>query len=248
MDIPVGTPACDSAHQQLWPVSGLGSTYVAVRYGSRPGWPDEIVPWRVVGAVDGTTLSYEPPQPTAPITINASQTVEFAAAGPFLVKSQDSNHPFSFAGYMTGADDAQNPCPGCSSSTVGDPEFVNIISSLQYLRSYVFLTDGTYRYTNLVFVRGVAADSTFHDVTLDCAGTLQGWQSIGGSSFQYTRVDLTVAGAPQGACDNGVHVASSDAPFGLTVWGYDVDVSYAYPAGGNVAAINDASVGPPAPL
>jgi hypothetical protein len=35
-------------------------------------------------------------------------------------------------------------------------------------------------------------------------------------------------------------VAESDAPFGVTVWGWDTAVSYAYPAGMGVRSINQA--------
>ncbi len=38
MNIPVGTPACDSAHQELLPVSALGHENVAVRYRDRNAW------------------------------------------------------------------------------------------------------------------------------------------------------------------------------------------------------------------
>jgi hypothetical protein len=44
--------------------------------------------------------------------------------------------------------------------------------------------------------------------------------------------------------DNGVHTAQSDAPFGLTVWGWDFAVSYAYPAGMSVRKINKVVVIP----
>ena len=37
---------------------------------------------------------------------------------------------------------------------------------------------------------------------------------------------------------DGAHTAHSAAPFGLTVWGWDAAVSYAYPAGLSTKAIN----------
>jgi hypothetical protein len=90
---------------------------------------------------------------------------------------------------------------------------------------------------------------TFKDVTLDCAGVLGGWQPIGASDFEYTRTDLVRHNfQQQGNCDNGRHEIKSDAPFGLTVWGWGTHetdptfvstyVSYAYPAGENVHPIN----------
>lgn len=84
---------------------------------------------------------------------------------------------------------------------------------------------------------------------------LTGWQPVGTSGeFEYTRFDL-IRGSfePQGACNNGRHEITSDSPFGVTVWGwgsaatggsYLVDrnytqaVSYAYPAGGALRAVN----------
>jgi hypothetical protein len=40
---------------------------------------------------------------------------------------------------------------------------------------------------------------------------------------------------------------TSAAPFGLTVWGFDAEVSYAYPAGASVQPINAVVVSPPPP-
>jgi hypothetical protein len=203
-----------------------------------------------VGAVDGTALSYDPPQPGAPTLLDASQMVEYDASGPFVVTSQDASHPFYLAGYMTGGCSCateQTTCDVCGVGATGDPEFVNVLPSAEQLSSYTFITDPTYASTNLVFVRGLGTDAAFHDVTLDCAGVLDGWQTIGSSKYEYTRIDLVASGVPQGACNNGVHTANSDAPFGLTVWGYDTWVSYAYPAGGSVKPINSVVVGPPTP-
>ena len=124
---------------------------------------------------------------------------------------------------------------------------MNAVPPPQWLRSYVFLTDPTYRTTSLVFIRQKAKDGAFKDVTLDCAGKVTGWKAVD-KNGQYERayVDLVVHGAPVGSCDNGAHTASSDALFGLTVWGWDSYASYAYPAGMGTRAINTVVV-PPIP-
>ena len=49
--MPTDKNACDSAQQQIPPVKALGHEYVGVRYRGRAGGTDEIVPWRIVGAV-----------------------------------------------------------------------------------------------------------------------------------------------------------------------------------------------------
>jgi hypothetical protein len=254
-NVEVATTYCDSTHQQIPPVRALGSEYVGVRYRSRVDGTDEVVPWRIMGLLDGTHLTWEPSRPPgAPTGLAAGQVVKFDAPGPFVVSSQDDLHPFYLASYMTsctmnGQDIDQGPF-GCA----GDPEFVNVVPGKQFLGSYVFFTDPTYPETNLVFVR-TKSPAGFKDVTLDCAGVLTGWQPVGTSgSYEYTRFDLVRHDfAKQGSCDNGRHEAHSDAPFGLTVWGwgnnetgsfYTQAVSYGFPAGASVKPINTAVVPP----
>jgi hypothetical protein len=243
--IDVTVTACDTAHQQLPPVRSLGSEYVAVRYRNRFDDIEETPPWRIVGAVDGTTLTYEPSAPAgAPTSLALGQVAEFNAAGPFIVKSQDAKHPFYVSAHMTGCATLGRPAD-CR----GDPEFVNVIPSEQYLPSYVFFTDPTYPETDLVVVRA-KSNGAFADVKLDClGGPLTGWQPIGTSgAFEYTRFDLVRGNfEKQGNCDNGRHEMTSTGPFGLTVWGWgsaasagigSQAVSYAYPAGASVKAVN----------
>ena len=55
------TQACDSGHQQIPAFSAWGREYVAVPHRSRVRARPEAVPWQIVGAVDGTVLTYEPP-------------------------------------------------------------------------------------------------------------------------------------------------------------------------------------------
>ncbi len=103
MAVPLGQQDIDSAQQQIPPVKALGSEYVAVRYRGRAGGTNEAVPWRLVGAVNGTTLTWTPAAPPgAPTSINLGDTAEFTTPGPFIVQSQDASHPFYFSGYMTG--------------------------------------------------------------------------------------------------------------------------------------------------
>ncbi|MFT3764987.1 MAG: IgGFc-binding protein [Minicystis sp.] len=236
MNIPVGKYACDSGHQQLVPVKALGHEYVAVRHRDRKQGVAETVPWTFVGAVDGTTLTYDPAPPAgAPVKLDSGEVVRFDAAGAFSVKSQDAQHPFYTSGHMTGwTNITENSFEG-----VGDAETVNVIPPEQWLSSYLFLTDPTYANTHLVFVRKKNKDGVFPDVQLDCFGTIGSWFPVGSAGeYQYSRFDMVAAGAPQGQCNNGAHTAKSSAPFGLTVWGWDTAVSYAYPAGMSTQPIN----------
>ena len=257
LNIDVNTCCCDSAHQELFPVKTLGHEYVATRYRDRYPSQAETTPWRIVGAVAGTTLTYEPATPNgAPTSLDVGQLVEFSTIAPFIVRSQDDQHPFYMSAHMTGAQTLQG-----GSGVRGDPEFVNVVPPAEYLSSYVFFTDPTYPETNLVVVR-TKGTTGFADVSLDCAGTLTGWLPVGTSgSYEYTRIDLST-GDFQGAngCNNGRHEMKSTVPFGLTVWGWGSEatgdgltsgtnseyVSYAYPAGASVQPINTIVVPPTA--
>ena len=256
LNIDLTTCCCDSAHQQIPPIQAFGTEYLAVRYRNRFTGMEETPPWRLVGAVDGTMLTYEPAIPAgAPSTLGSQQSVQFSATGPFVVRSQDAQHPFYMSAHMTGADTVN---PGETDGR-GDPEFVNIIPPAEYLDSYVFFTDPTYPETDLVVVR-VAGPTGFQDVTLDCVGTLTGWAPVGTSGkYEYTRVDLVTGNfMPIGNCNNGRHEMTSNGPFGLTIWGWGSAatgtsgdggfstqyVSYSYPAGASVQQINTVVVVP----
>ena len=258
IDLPLSGSRADSAEQMLPPVRALGSEYVAVRYRSR-GPTEETVPWRIVGVVDGTKLTFDPAAPPgAPVAIGAQQLAEFNSPGPFVVRSQDAAHPFYLASYMTGG----QPFNGR-----GDPEFVNVVPPAQYLPRYTFFTDPTYPETNLVIVRTAdPATGRMPDVTLDCVGVVGGWATVDTAGvFQMTRVDLATGDFQGvGQCNNGVHVINGSSPtatFGVTVWGWGNDitwptdnpmngdeenplftrwVSYGYPAGANFKPLNTA--------
>jgi hypothetical protein len=270
MDVPItNIQRADHGEQMLPPVQSLGSQYIGVRYRSRIPGADESVPWRIIAAVDGTNLTFDPPQTGAPARMHAQEVAEFDAPGPFVVSSQDASHPFYMAQYMTGGSSLGTMDGGYYGD--GDPEYVNVISPAQYLPRYTFFTDPTYPETNLVVIRSQDATShAFPDVSLDCAGKLQGWQPVGtGGLFQYTRIDLSTGNFQgQNGCNNGVHTITGSFPvdagaatpmFGVTIWGWgnhDTDtqpdngadetnpnftrwVSYAYPAGANILKLND---------
>ncbi|HEY4058374.1 MAG TPA: IgGFc-binding protein, partial [Kofleriaceae bacterium] len=130
LNIPVNKAACDSSHQQIPPVQAMGNHYAAVRYRNRYQGVEETVPWRFVGAVDGTTLTYSPSTPAgAPTTLAKGQVAEVSSPGQFVVSSQDIDHPFYMSAHMTGYEAVS----GATGDNRGDPEFVNIIPPEQYL-------------------------------------------------------------------------------------------------------------------
>jgi hypothetical protein len=244
MNMPVGVSYCDHGEQMIPPVKALGSRYVGVMYRPRVA-AETSTYWRIIGAVDGTTLTYSSAV-GGPTTINKGQQVIFQTGQPFTVESQDNDHPFMLFTYMTGSKALQEG--------YGDPDFVTSVPPEQYLKSYVFFTDPTYPETNLVMVRAKGTDNQFHDVNLDCGGVVTGWAPIGNGDYEFARRDLTTGNFTNvNGCSTGRHEIKSDAPFGLWVWGwgtpltgpggsgggiFTANVSYGYPGGMNVAPIN----------
>ncbi|WP_437730030.1 IgGFc-binding protein [Sorangium sp. So ce1335] len=245
----------DAAHQQIAPIRALGSEYVGAGVVSRlHNQRAESVVYRLLGVADGTVLAWDPAPPVdAPMTLDAGEVREFETTELFSVRSQDDEHPFMLTHYMPGAPSAtlpgcvdEIPLPG-QSCLLGDEEWVIQLPPRQFLERYAFFTDPTYGTTNLVITRVKGANG-FSEVELSCLGEVTGWQPVGtGGHFEVAHVDLSrgFIGA-RAACETSQHEASSAGAFGITVWGTDFFASYGYPAGGNVASINDV-VAPPIP-
>lgn len=253
--LPAGQAYCDLTQQQVAPFSQWGTSYALVPYKSRiasvSGNVRETVPWSFVGAVDGTELTYLPAKPPgAPDRLDAGQVFSFMTDALVVVKSQDRKHPFHASVYMTGSASGGGSGQG---STLGDPDFVNIVPTDQYLDRYVFFTDFTYPETTLTVVRK-KTPAGFLPVKLDCTGgggDIADWHPLdaidGNGEYEFGWVQLTTGFAPQkvsatasGACGYGRHSAQSEGPFSITVWGWGKDASYGYAGGMGARPINDA--------
>jgi IgGFc binding protein len=242
MNMPTSTAYCDHGEQMVPPIHALGSHYVGVMYRPRNGAETSTF-WKVVGVADGTQLTWSTPV-GGPATLAKGQSVDFQTGTPFVVSSQDKDHPFMLFTYMTGSEFIASGGTG-----FGDPDFVLGVPPEQYLTDYVFFADPTYPETNLVVVRSRGGDGQFHDVNLDCLGPITTFAPIGGNvDFEFARVDLMTGNfTPVGNCSTGRREIKSDAPFGLWVWGWGTEqtssftanVSYGYPGGMNVQPINN---------
>jgi hypothetical protein len=195
--------------------------------------------WRLVGVVDDTKLTWSVPV-GGPDHLDQGESVEFITGDPFVVESQDADHPFLLVQYMS----SSHWQPGLGG--YGDPDMVIGVPPAQFLREYVFFADVTYPETNLVVVR-TKVDGAFADVYLDCAGELSGWKPVG-DDYEYTRVDLSTGDfQPVGLCTPGRRHMRSSRPFGLWVWGWGTPntkkfsayVSYGYPGGMALQSINE---------
>jgi len=241
MFIPEDIFACDTAQQQIPPFAQWGSEYAAVGYLPRKDG-GERSPYRIVAAVDGTLLTYDPAPPLgAPTTLDGGEVATVWTQDPFVVRSQDGEHPIYVGAYMTGA------LALSAGGEVGDPEFVNVIPAAQYLNDYAFFSDPTYPDTSLVVVREKTALG-FEDVTLECAqGAVSDFVPLGNEGrFEYARIVLAKDFVPQkvgaGTCGYGIQRMQSRGPFTATLWGTAPFASYALPGGMSQRALVQRSV------
>ncbi|MDF2692977.1 MAG: hypothetical protein K0S65_1360 [Labilithrix sp.] len=235
--IPTNEGPCDTLNQQLPAFEQWGSEYVGVGYRPRLGDEHEAMPYRIAAARDGTRLDYDPSIPAgAPTELSAGEVVTFPAGTgePFVVRTQDADHPIYLAAYMTSSSGSYFGSP--PSNGWGDPEFVNVVPAGQYLNSYSFYADPTYHETSLVVVRAKARGA-FKDVWLECAGNLTDFRPIGTrGEYEFTRVDLSRNRGPgqqfgDKTCRSGLQRMRSEGPFTATLWGWSFASSYAYPGG-----------------
>ncbi len=232
-NVPSNSAAADVLASQIPAFEHWGSEYAAAGYHPRALGESELMIYRIVAARDGTRLDYDPVVPAgAPITLEAGDAVNFEAGvgEAFVVRSQDPEHPIYLAAYMTGSGLEFNTGTG----GLGDPEFVNVVPSGQYLNRYSFYADPSYSDTSLVLIRK-KDNGKFEDVSVECAGKLTDWKPIGArGQYEFTRVKISTNfehgdAFDAGTCDYGLVRTWSDGPFTATIWGMSFCVSYAYP-------------------
>ncbi|AKU93860.1 hypothetical protein AKJ09_00524 [Labilithrix luteola] len=239
--------ACDDLQQQIPPISQWGNEYALVPYHGRLSTPQvdqrENVPYRLVGAVSGTVLTYDPQKPAAaPDTLQAGEVVSFLTDQTVVVRSQDADHPIYASVMMTGAQYLTGP--NGVGVTNGDPDFVNVVPTDQYLDHYVFFADFTFPDTTLTVVRR-KTNGAFLPVELDCVGEIKNFQPLGSKGeYEFAWVDLTKGfAAASGTCRAGRHEAKSDGPFTLSVWGTGYCASYGYAGGQGSRPLTTVDVG-----
>jgi len=164
LNVPADVPGCDHAQQMIPPAQALGHRYIGVMY--PPRRPVETsTRWRLLGVVFGTKLTYST-NVGGPSHLDQGDVVELQTGTPFVVSSQDAEHPFLLFTFMTGADFVEDG--------YGGADFVLSVSPDRYLRRYVLFADPTYPETRLVLVRTRGPDGQFKDVELSCGGIVQG--------------------------------------------------------------------------
>ena len=222
-NIPLGVNFCDHIEQQLFPVHAWGSHYVADTFAPRSEGQFDI--FRIIGGADDIFVVTDPPiEGYESFTLNKGQVVQFLAKDSFTITA--SAKPGQAAPIMVGHYMIGSNYPGsswtCGTSGSGDPALTLSVPSEQFLDTYTVLTPPDYEQD---FLNIIAKPGTV--LTLDGAPLEATFTPLG--SGEWGVVQLPVP--------DGVHTVSGDSPFGLTAYGYDCDVSYAYPGGLKLDAI-----------
>jgi len=170
---------------------------------------------RIMGGRDAVTVTTHPPiTGYEAFTLNKGSFVEFQTKTSFVV---EADGPILVGHYMIGSNypGFEAVCTAGTPSGIGDPALTLVVPEEQYLSDYVVLTPPGYaeNYINVVGPQGVS-------VTID-GQAVEGWQPVGDTGRVVAQVPVA----------EGVHTIQASQPVGLTAYGYDCDVSYAYPGG-----------------
>ncbi len=209
--IPVGQNFCDHIEEKIFPIQAWDVEYFATKFQSR-GVESDI--WRIVASEDQTVITTDPPQISIPV-LNRGEFFEFASVQDFKIQS---DKPILVAQYMTGSSTTQSP-------DNGDPAMLLAVPARQFRRNYVFLVPDTYDddWITITYPEGASPLLDGEPVNLD------GSSPIGQSGFRVVRVHV----------EDGRHEVLSDLPVGVSVYGYDFNISYAYPAGLDLTSFRD---------
>ena len=225
-NVPLGIDNCDHLEQQLYPVETWSHLYIADSF--KPRSPTQVDVWRVMAGDNDVTVTTNPPVPGyEQFKLQRGGWIQFAAPGTFQV---ESDGPVMVGHYLTGSTypGAQTACVDAatgSESAIGDPAFTLAVPVKRFLKSYNVLTPEGYaeNYLNIVVPTGAS-------VTIDGAPLQAPIIPIPGTGYGIARPSVS---------PGAIHFVSGTAPIGLTAYGYDCDVSYAYPGGMKLQAISE---------
>lgn len=233
--------ACDHIEEQVVPLASWGEAYVAPRHPQRVpaiNPTPEPVFWRIIGAVEGMTVTLDPPvagQDGQVALADFGDFFQFSTAESFVATSED---PFMLVQYMSGCYSvvgATGDPSNCDQGATGDPYMIQVTPIEQWLTSLPFLTDTSYPRDFVMLMREAGTV-----VTLDCLGVVPDdhFVAIPGTGYEVGSVDLDLDGlGGEGDCVDGQQYISASAPIGVLVAGVDWATSYGYPGGMSLGAL-----------
>ena len=215
-NVPDSIGFCDHLEESMFPYESLANDYlVAAPLIPTGGSTPKVEVVRIIATQPGTTLTYDPPQLAAPVSIAAAGGwVEITSnAEDFKVSA---NQPIMVVQYMEGQEAGGNS---------GDPAMALAVATSQFRKSYLFHAPTNYEtsYVNIIALTGAT-------VNLD-GQPVSGFTVIGGTGYSVARKSLSKTGT-------GNHTADSTEGFGISIYGYGQYTSYWYPGGSDLAVLH----------
>ncbi|MBV1857415.1 MAG: IgGFc-binding protein [Nannocystaceae bacterium] len=217
-----GECCADHLEHQLSPRTAWSSRYAVAPPPSVAGdGGDDPALYRITGSFNGTQLLYCPAKPDgAPTQIDAGETLEFQTDDPFTIASADPEHAFGLAQFLL----SNQLLPG---EGVGDPAMMVVPSALQFESRLAFVVPAGYIETHIsVVAQGSGTVTLNGDDIPDKSFTPLG--VLDGEPFRYAQLPV----------DEGQHIIEARGRVGVSVFGYDEAVSFAYPGGAGLRVVS----------
>ncbi|MFH2008157.1 MAG: MopE-related protein [bacterium] len=218
-NVPYGMSYCDHVEQQIFPRQAIGGYYIVGKTHARTYCdpPDYI---RVLADADNTTVTFNPPV-AGPWNLMAGQWQETTIDDPVEITA---TNPVLVGQFIRSSG-------GGACSDEGDPAFMLQVPVDQYRPDYVFLTPTTYDTDFMDIMAPVGTSVWLDNNPLTLSNT-----PIGGSGYSLSSFVIA----------DGVHVLEASNNIGVMVYAYggpggqgvSQNVSYGYPAGLDLEAIN----------
>ncbi len=213
----------DHLEQQMFPTEALGWKFAVSRSPIRStdtSWAEPDI-YRVVGTVDGTTITTNLGGNFGSFTLNAGEWKAFYASHGFTLEA--TGGAVMLGQFLI----SQGLIP---QGRTGDPTFVMFPAAEQHRKDYTFLVPTTFSSNYMVLAKPQNAAISIDEQPLEefnnCTTGVVG--VVNGITYDQITCPMT----------EGVHSVSASKPFGLTVYGYYSAGSYGYPGGSDVKLIN----------
>lgn len=217
------TCCADHLEMQLFPTNTWGKKYVAVRSYPRNQETDS---WRFLAQADDTQITLFPAIATIPL-LQAGEWFEIETAEDFYV---DADKPVLVGQFLQGSQAPGYTMTPATDAGIGDPAFMLAVPVEQLRTSYVFLVPDQYALDYIAVAAPTGSTVRLDGTNID---SLQGIQLhtlsglLAGQIWRAARLPV----------NDGFHVLDCPATCSVMVHGYDDDVSYGYPGGLNLEAL-----------
>ena len=212
--VPFGCWARDNLLEQMYPISTLGTKFVAAPFAEASNW---IL--RILAVEDNTTIQVEYPLSTqSPFTLNAGEFREIQASDPALITGDKAIIVAQFNMSMT-----------CTGHNLGDPSMI-VLNSIEQIRDTVTLYNSNFEVILENYINIITKSEDVDLVIMDGNRLVdQGVQFTTLGDFAYTTIPVST----------GSHTIISEGCGVIALaYGYGEYESYAYSGGASFTKIN----------